>query len=220
VSELTIPDTDDLEASGSQLVRRAEALAVTTNDEYASAGTALVGAASLRKAIVAAFAEPKRAAHRAHVAITALERRLLDAPRKAESILRARMLTYQRAEDARRRERERVAQEELMVQEEDRRLAVAASLESAGYQAEAEAVIDAPMVVPPVALPAPEAEGVSVRRAWAWRLIDEARMTRQYLTADERKISSLVRSMGPDAAVLVGGIEVYEETSLTVRTGR
>jgi hypothetical protein len=212
-------DTKPLVDEGQALVTRAAGLSIATHQEFEVAGAMLRDVVTLKKSIADKFAGPKKAAHEAHKRITALETEMLQAPAKAEQILKRTMGEYQMAEEKRRREEEARIQEQLRKQEEDRRLAEAAQIEKSGNRAVAEAILDAPMAAPVVALPKPMAAGVSSRKRWAFRIVNEQLVKRPYLLVDEKKIRTLVASLGRDAEDVVGGIQCYEESQISVRTG-
>lgn len=55
-------------------------------------------------------------------------------------------------------------------------------------------------------------EGMGTRRVKKWRVVDEARIPRDYWTLDEKKINAATK-----AGITVPGIEAYEETTTVFR---
>lgn len=215
-TEIAVPEKE-LREQGSALIAEANAIQITSHDQYEAAGAFLVGVAALRKSITAAMKPVKDATHTAHKAATNLENDLLAGPAKADLIVRTRMSAYSRAEQVAREKAQREQQEALRKQIEDQRITQAQTLADAGHVEIADQILDAPVVVAPVELPKPTAAGVSVRKVVKFRIIDPAKINRAYLVPDETKIRAQVKALGKDAASVVGGIEVYEENELAVR---
>ncbi len=218
-TELAVPEKE-LRESGQALIRDADAIQITNHATFEVAGRFLVNVAALKKSIEAALNPVVDAAHKTHKAATTLRADLLAGPAKADTIVRARMLDYQRKEAAERQRVEHELQEAERKRLEDERLRQAQMVADAGHQEVAEALLDAPIVVAPVELPKPKAEGVSTRKVVTFRIIDASKINRPYLVPDETKIRNQVKATGKDAEKLVGGIEVYEEEGLAVRAGR
>ena len=215
-TELAVPEKE-LREQGSALIAEANAIVVSSHDQYESAGRFLTNVAALKKSITTAMKPIKDATHAAHKAATTLENDLLAGPAKADVIVRTRMSAYSQAERVAREKAQREQQEALRKQIEDQRIAQAQSLADAGHVEIAEQILDAPVVVAPVELPKPTAAGVSVRKVIKFRIIDPAGINRPYLVPDETAIRNQVKALGKDAEKLVGGIEVYGENELAVR---
>jgi len=215
---IEIPDTSRIEAEGIVLLAQASELTIRSHEEYEQAGESLSRVARLVRKIKELFAEPKKKAHEAHKAITKLEATLLETPEAAERRFKSAMGTYQQAEERRIRQEQARITQELKREEEDRRIAEAETLTAAGQPEAAEAILSAMVVAPVVEIARPAAQGVSTRRKWTFRIVDESQINRAYLMPDEVKIRKMVNALGPDAAAVVGGIEVLEDRIVSVRT--
>ena len=80
---------------------------------------------------------------------------------------------WMRAEKARAEEERRKAEEAARKEAEEAQLRAAEALQKEGLTAAAEAVLDAPVVIPKVEVAAPEkAEGVSYRDVWGAEVVD------------------------------------------------
>ena len=103
-------------------------------------------------------------------------------------------------------EEERLLQEAILAEAEAR--ASGASKEEAAQ--EAAAIIEKPVYVPPVILPkeTPKVMGMSFRTIWKFRIIDIAKIPREYLEPDMVKIGGVVRSL--KGQTNISGIRVYE----------
>jgi len=58
----------------------------------------------------------------------------------------------------------------------------------------------------------PNIAGVSIRKIWKFRIVDETKIPREWLMVDEKKIGSAVRKTG--CHLKIAGVEIYEETIL------
>ncbi len=208
------PAIAEIEESTALVVTEANAIVITDQDTYEGAAAFLTGTI---KAVLAAIAEtfdPIDDAQKAARKVTIAQRKRHEAPLiEAQKIVKAAMGVYvieQRrvAADAE-AERLKAAREEA----ETAALAEASRLEEAGHTEAAEEMITAP-VVPVVSAPPPEAptaDGVAARFVSKFKIIDARKITAAFMMPNEKKIGQIVRSMGADAAELVGGIEIYEE---------
>jgi hypothetical protein len=71
----------------------------------------------------------------------------------------------------------------------------------------------APVVVIPKTIP--KQEGISTRKTWKFRIVDTAKIPREYMTVDEVKIGQIVRAMKELSNI--PGVEVYAEDTVSVR---
>ena len=153
---------------------KARALTIADPASYQSACDFLKGIKSLRTEIAETFEPHIKRAHESHKALLK-EKADAEAPlAEAERIVKSALVTYDQAEEHKRRAEAARLQEELRQQEEERRLAEAVELEAAGEQAEAEALIDAPVFVPTVAVApsTPKVSGISYRETWSANVTD------------------------------------------------
>lgn len=206
-----------------------------------------LGEVKRRRQLIAERCRPLReATHRAHKEAVALETEADRPAAEAERIVKAEVARYHEEQRRLRAELERQAAEERRRLEleaqrkaaaeqkrqqalaEEARLREAEEAERAGDAERAEALVSAPVVVAPVApepvapvavvVPeAPKAQGVSVRMEWKWRITDPKAIDRHYLMVDEKKINSVVRSLGKDAEDAIGGISCYEAPIVSAR---
>ncbi len=145
--------------------------------------------------------------------------REIDEPmeRAEDEILKPAMVRFE-YEDARRRKDEEDRQRaEAKRKEEDARLKDAEALKKDGQHELADALLDAPIVIPPVVVPKTETPtGISYRDNWKYRVTDESKVPRQYLVLDDKKIGGVVRAMKGETRI--EGIEVYSEKIIAGRT--
>ncbi len=137
-----------------------------------------------------------------------------------ESALKAAILEYHRAEEAKRRAQELELQRQAEAEAEKARErlrteAAEAALFGDGEEAilEAARAIDTPIIrVPEIKL---SGGASSTRKVRKWRVIDSAKVPAQYWVLNEALIGKECRA----GYVAPPGIEFYEEETLSVRTG-
>ena len=228
MDSLTIrtPDTASLSAELSPIVQRAALMMVRDVPEHEAALTAIRDLRSAEKRVEDAFGEPKSAAHKAHKAISELEKKILDPLVKARKVLGAKCDLYE-GEARRKAEEERRAQEDAARRaEEERKLLDAIAAESDGNADEAEAILAEPVAVPVIPLrPAvAKVEGVSTRQAWRAEVCDLLALVRY--VAEHPEWIGLVEPNGPALnalarsqrdAMAVPGVRAVAETIRAAR---
>jgi hypothetical protein len=160
---------------------KAAALVITTAESYTGAAELLKAIKGLRAKIAETFGPHIKRAFDAHKALVAEQRAAEDPLTQAESAIKGKLIAYDREQERIRREAEAAAREAARRDEEQRRLDEAAALEreaaatgNLGLQAEAEALIAAPVEVAPVivAKQTPKVAGISYRETWAFEVTD------------------------------------------------
>lgn len=198
-----------LDSDLTALQRMANAITVTDDESYRAAGLRLREVKTFKEKVGEVFDPLAEAAHKAHKAITAQRGRFLIPADDAERTIKVKMTTWFTAEQKRKADEARAEQERLRREEEDRRLAEAAALESQGKAAEAEQLIEAPIATPIVtAAPPPKVEGVKMREQWDFEIVDASKIGAAYMVPDLKAIGQAVRSMHERAEQAVGGIKV------------
>lgn len=218
------PATAQVAQEATDLVAVARALTVQNDDDYRLAASFLTEKVKpLLRQIDDTFDPIVTAAHRAHKTALEAKKKVADPVLAAERTVKGALSTYtQRQEQERRRLEEQIRKAE---QERAEREALerAAELERQGHHEEAEAMTDqliaAPPPAPPVVLPpaTPKVAGVSTRENWQYRIVDASKIRPEFMTPDLQKIGGVVRSMKGAAAQVVGGIEVYNQPTVSAR---
>ena len=223
---LVTPDETAVRGEIAPVVIMARDLAVTDVPSHESALSVIADITRAERKVVELFAEPKKAAHAAHKAITAAEGKLLNPLTEAKRLVNGKCSAYEAeqrriaAEEARRLEA--IAREA----EETRRLNEAVALEDAGDVEDAEAVLNeapAPVVVH-VAPAVATVEGVSTRTTWKAEVTDKAALV-AYVTAHPEwlhlldpnmpALNALARSAREGLSI--PGVAAVAETSRAVR---
>lgn len=169
------------------------------------------------KAVKDGIAPIKSKTYSAYKEVLALETRLTEPYERAErEIVKPAMGRFQMDLDRKRREEEDRLRQEARNREEEARLAEASRLEKEGEREMADAVLDAPVIVPAIVLPdTTKQEGISYRETWRFRVINPDLVPREFLTLDEKKIGGVVRALKSEAKI--PGIEVFSEKTVAAR---
>lgn len=218
---ITVPETATDQARASACVTQARALVVEDQLSLDLAGTLLREGAQLKAGIVARLAPAKDAAHKAHKAITALERDLCEPIDAARSIITPKVLAYQDAERRRLEAEARAEAERLRVQAEADRQEAVKELDAMGETELACEVLDAPApVIAPVRVAAPATAGVSVRETWSAEVYDFAALVAsgrvELLLPNQSALDALARAL--KTAGNVPGVRFASTKSASVRT--
>ncbi|MCR9093428.1 MAG: hypothetical protein NXI30_04370 [bacterium] len=207
-------------------VAQARALVVDSDAAFERAAEFLKRVKGIQKQMIEILAPHIQRANDAHKGLTQLRKEQIAPLEEAESLVKRKMGDFIEAEERRAREEERRRQEEARKQEEERRLQEAAEAEARGDTAEAEAIVDAP-IVPPPAAPAPakpKAEGVSTVKRYSAEVVDLAELVKaaaqnehllQYLLPNEKALNALARSVGE--SMNVPGVRVKATTTVSAR---
>lgn len=204
------------DASG--LMSQAEALIITSDADYAAAGT--FGTMIKKKmAEVSDFFKPmKENAHQAHKAICDREKAVLSPLKNAEKIVKSAMGDYIMAKDRKRREEEEAMRRAAEL-ERERQIERAVALEAAGDLAGAEAAIDdAEAMETAMSYSLPEGEkqkvaGVSYTKDWEIVSVDDATVPvvlngAMLRPVDRSAVMALIRSS--KGSVNIPGVEYRE----------
>ena len=123
----------------------------------------------------------------------------------ADSMVRRKVLTFQREQEADRLELERRERERLEAEAE--------SLALLNPDEEPEDLPDLPVLPPPSRKIEGDRGSTSVRKTWAYEVTSERDVPREYLVIDEGAILLAVRKGARD----IPGVRIYQQDSLSVR---
>jgi hypothetical protein len=209
----------DMETDARAIVHRVGPVAITTQAQLAQAALDRQALGELLKRIDDFFQPFCDLAYKLHRALTA-RRAEVKAPIEAiDAKLRNAITAYKDQEDRRRRAEEQRMAEARRRDEETRLAAEAAALEQAGDHVLAAAVLETALEAPAPVVVLPDTtkgiEGLSFRRMWKWRYLNDDRaraeqlLPREYMCADEPRITKVVGAL--KESTRIPGIEVYYE---------
>lgn len=228
---VAVPDVTTVEQTALDLVGQCRALKVSTAESYTRAAKLLQAIKQMRNEEVNTIFDPIIAsAHAAHKTALAGKKKIDEPLANAELYLRCQVTAYtqeqeriRRAEEARLQEEARKDAEATAKQAaEDEQVRAALEAEQSGDTKAAEQIISAPVqaqpvFVPPVVVPrtVPTVAGLSTRKVWKFRVVDETKIPREFLMVDESKLRKFAGAMQEQAKV--EGVEFYAEDSAVVR---
>lgn len=198
------------------VIQQAASITVATPEAYKGAADFLKAVKAAQKKVVDFFGPMKKATHDAWKKVTATETETLKPLQDAEATVKTKMLEYSRieeekrmaeqrrlqaeADEAARRERERLEKKAAQYKTEEKRQA---ALEQA-------AAVVAPVIE--VASVKPVVVGQSIRKTWKARVIDVAQVPREWMVVNQQALDAFARST--KGAVKIAGVEMYEESTL------
>lgn len=215
--ELKIEQPDNTAAErAKQALARAESMTIQTADEYETAASELMAIKAKWKEIDDSRKALKQPVDEAAKRIQAFFKPPLDFLSRAEAVIKRTMVTWKTEQDRIAREEARKADEKAR-KERERLEREARKAEEAGRLERAEVLRDRAEVTvaappPPVA---PRVSGLSERTTWKYEIVDAAKLPREYLIPDEKRIGAVVRALKGDTNI--PGVRAYEESILGAR---
>jgi hypothetical protein len=194
---------------------KANAITITNQATYDLAANTLLAIKDLRKQINESYDPIISKAFSAHREACSQKKKVEEPLIMAEGIIKTNLGAFVREQERIRQEAERQAREAAAKLEEELRIQQAVMAEEAGFdEAAIEEVLQTPIPLPaPVIAPTfDKVSGISSRKIWKWRIVNETLIPREYLQVNEMAINSVVRGM--KGSTRIPGIEVYEETSI------
>lgn len=182
-----IPNQAELEQEVSAVV--AVEIAVTNQESYIAANDQIGKLQTLRKNIVAEFADTKKAAAEAHKRVCALEKKFLDPVDQRITAFKNATTRWYAAEQARIR-----AEEERKRREAEEAARLAAEAEQAGEEEMAlEAVAEAAAAEASVTV-MPKVKGTSMREVFKAVVVDINALPREYMIPNQAALDRVVQA--------------------------
>lgn len=216
---VTIDAPDELKQSVAQCVAWSRAHTIDSPAAFEVAANHLKVIKAQQKQADLFFDPPIKQAYDLHKTLVGRKKLIDDPLKESESIDKQKMLTYQRAQDEKRRAEQlrlqALADEKARREREllAKKAAQAKKPETQQRYQEAAAAVVAPVVN--VESQAPAVDGISTRTVWRVRVVDPARVPRRFMIIDMKKLEGYARAMR-DAAC-VEGCEFYQETLMAAK---
>lgn len=223
-------DAATLKVRAIEVSQQVKTLVIHSAREFAEAGNRLKQIVLEKKQAQLRVNQIKTPAYQTYKAALQLEKDVMTPYAQAEQWIKSGMGRYLTEEEAERHKREAVltsqarhlAEEEARQQAEELAALDVLTLELQGEPELAAQVRQNPASVAPARVfpvvlqkDVPKVEGVSSRRNWSFRIIDEAQLPREYLMPNESAIRQVVKALKDKANI--PGVEVYCEDSVAVR---
>lgn len=127
-----------------------------------------------------------------------------------EKYNKSELLRWNKEQEAIQKKKEEEARAQAKKDEEDRQLAAAAAAEQRGDTKAAEEIINTPVYVPPVVAQkeVPKVSGISFKKTWTYRIIDESLIPNMYKMINEKMIAAVAKNSG--GVQSIPGVEFYE----------
>lgn len=194
-----IPNQAELEQEVSAVV--AVEIAVTNQESYIAANDQIGKLQTLRKNIVAEFADTKKAAAEAHKRVCALEKKFLDPVDQRITAFKNATTRWYAAEQARIR-----AEEERRRREAEEAARLAAEAEQAGEEELAlEAVAEAAAAEASVTV-MPKVKGTSMREVFRAVVVDINALPREYMIPNQAALDRVVQAT--KGAIQIPGVRI------------
>lgn len=215
-TEIIVIDKQEIEqmqGAGASLIESARevALSIKDNKSLAIAADMMLEAKERIKAVEGRLKKPKADARQSWQNICDLENELCEPYRRIEKeILKPAMARFDKEQEQKRQAEQERLRSEATKKEEEARLVQAQKAESVGDKKMADAILEAPVFVPPVVLPKEQAPtGIQYRDVWRFEIDNYDLVPRDYCTVDEKKIGGVVRALKGETKI--PGVRVYSE---------
>lgn len=207
---------------------RAKAIVIRDQQSYDHAADLIREIVTLRKQVIEHHKPIKEAAHAAHKAALAAEKKLLDPLQHAEAFIKRGIGAWDMEQQRIRAERQRKLAEAQRKADEDARLALAAEAEAAGATEDTvDEILETPVVEPVMTAPPTyeQARGVSTRLNWRaevtdlkalCRAIGEGKAPINAAQPNLPVLNAMARAM--KQTMNIPGVRAVSEASVAVRT--
>lgn len=217
-------EAESLKSRAVEASEQAKALAIHSPEAYAQAGARLKQLIVEKKQAQQRVSQIKGPAFQTYKAALQLEKDVMAPYAQAEQWIKSGMARYLTEEESARHRRE-VALTLQAVESAKEAGVQQAELEAQLLEAQGEEELAAQVRTTPVAaghvLPVvlqkevPRVEGVSSRKNWSFRIVDERLLPREYLMPNESAIRQVVRALKEKTNI--PGVELYCEETVAVR---
>ena len=230
---MTTDITPEIREAGTAIERKAQDITIVTAKDYTEAGEWLKALKTYRAMVEEKFGSPTKAAHDAWKKMVALRKEVDTPADNAERMVKQKMGAWSAEQERVRLEQQRKAEEAARKEAEKLREAEAKRLEREATKAQKKGDVgtaaelvnealerrDAPLEVAPVVVQTmvPKVAGISIRKAWDFKVVDPNAIPRQYLIVDEGKIGKVVRALRGEHGI--PGIEAFEVTTTAAGRG-
>lgn len=195
---------------------------ITDNDEYEFSGHILQEIVDRRKIVEKYFATPAKQAHDLHKWITTERGKWTGPLDTVELHIKKLRQDFRYEQEQVRQIKEQEERKKAAKEQEEAMLKEAKRLHDIGEKEASEEVVQQAALAPPppVFVPStvPKQQGKSIRKSWEYRVANRDLIKREFMMPDDKAIGALVRKLGPDAARIVGGIEITEIEIESVRS--
>lgn len=221
-----VVETQAIAAETTEILTAAQTFKIATTAQYEEAGDRLKGVKALMQKIDATFDPHIKRAFDNHRALVAEKKTHQGPLQAAEALLKRAVLSYQQAEEQKRREAEARAQEQARKEREKLEAQAARAAERGKVEkAEALQVAAASVIAPTIANTTPKIAGISTRTSYRAEVVDKMELVKAVaagtvplnaLDANMPFLNNQARAMKDTLAY--PGVKVVQETGLASRS--
>lgn len=211
--EVQQQEIEEIKKDGAALVAKARALVISDEPTLLLADEVAAECDRREKVARAKLEKSRATSYAAYQAVLELIHEACDPYLEAKKLLNPKIYKF-RKEEKEKREAEAAAERERERKRvEDERLKQAQTLSDKGRPDLADKVIAAPITV---AAPAPQpvlaAQGTTDKENWKFRVVDDSKVPREFMTPDLVKIGKVVKAM--KGSTRIAGVEVFDEGTI------
>ena len=202
-----LPETNQ---DGLDAIARAEAITITSREEYAAADAFCVGLKELERKVDEAYDEHIDDAYKAHKSLVAKKKTYAQPIEAARRIIKTKLIEWQEIEEKKRLEDEAALRAQARKRADDEALARAQEAQDEGQHEKADAIISEPAELPAIVIPKDLPKtSTTIQTRWDYRVTDMAAVPREFLMLDTVKLGQVVRAMKGETRI--AGIEAYSK---------
>jgi hypothetical protein len=205
----------EIEKQALTIPEQALALQVVDNETYEQAGEMAKDTKRLLEEINKLLDPIISSANKTHKEAVARKKGLTEPLKEVDEIIRSRMTAYTQDQDNKRKaEEERLRAEAKKLAEEEALRKAERAIAQGASQEEAAAMIE--VKAAPVVLQdnTPKVKGISSRKNWKFRIVDEDKIPRKYMIPNKEMIGQTVRAEKDRTDI--PGIEAYAKDNIAV----
>lgn len=209
-------ETKELVVRSEKVYNDAQKFVVNSPETYTQSGIELIGIKNQEKRLIELEKTMTKPANETIRAIKAFFEKPKEYLKQAKFIRTNNMANYKMEEDRIKREKEEKLAEEARKKEEELKKKLDLKIEKAKLTGNQDKVDEltyqkdlVKVEVKSVVSKVPYVEGLATRKNWKFRVTDESKIPREYLTIDEVKLGQVARSKHDE--VDIPGVEFYFE---------
>lgn len=211
----------DIESEISNFVEENKPIVVNDNNDLMKATACIKGIKSMQDKVKDSFNSIIDQAHKAHKEAIGQRDKYLKPLVDIEKKFKDAILVFNRKMEEEQRERIRKANEGMAEKAEKEKQRLLAEANKTDDAWDKEALQEKAQAIQPVTCDAPgkaiEQEGLSIRKTWKARVIDESIIPRAFMIVNESALNTAAKQEGWRIAGIMG-VEFYQEESASVRS--
>jgi hypothetical protein len=211
----------DIETEISTFVEENNVIAVNDNNDLMKATACIRGIKGMMDKVKSSFDPIVDQAHKAHKEAIGQRDKYLKPLMDIEKKFKDAILVFNKKMEFEQKERIRLANEKMAKEAEEKKAKLLAEAKATDDAWDKEELQEKAQAIIPVTCDAPgkaiEQEGLSIRKTWKARIVDENIIPRAFLLVNESALNAAAKQEGWRIAGIMG-VEFYQEESASVRS--